>query len=73
MARKNNFKQLRKQKSFSILELAAVTGVSTATIVGIERYNLYPGPSVRVRLAKALKISEAAIWPETAEVNDGTN
>jgi len=47
------------------MELAARTGVSTATIVGVERYNLYPSPSVRERLSRALLISEAAIWPST--------
>lgn len=53
------------------MELAARTGVSTAIIVAVERYNLYPGPSVRERLAVALRVSEAAIWPEVDVTSDG--
>lgn len=71
MIGQNNFRQLRKQQGLTIMELAAITGVSTATIVGVERYNLYPGPSVRVRLSKALGISEAALWPTLEAVSDG--
>ena len=71
MVGKNNFKQLRKQQGFSIIELAARTGVSTAIIVGIERYNLYPGPSVRERLAKVLGVRHhVVIWP-SVEANNG--
>jgi len=71
MSRQNNFRQLRKQQGLSIMELAAITGVSTATIVGVERYDLYPGPSVRLRLSKALGISETAIWTSIEVVSDG--
>lgn len=63
MAKQNNLKRLRKQQGFSIMELAAMTGVSTSTIVGVERYNLYPGPSVRERLAKAFGVSEIDLFP----------
>jgi len=48
--------------------LAVISGVSTATIVGIERYNHYPGPSVRERLSKAMGVSEGEIWPKIMEV-----
>jgi len=71
MVGQNNFRQLRKQQGLSIMELAAITGVSTATIVGVERYNLYPGSSVRARLSKALGISESVIWPSIEVVSDG--
>ena len=71
MTGQNGFRRLRKQQGFSIMELSSSTGVSTATIVGIERYNRYPGPSVRQRLSKALGISEAAIWPDVVGVSDG--
>lgn len=71
MVRQNNLRQLRKQQGFPIMELAARTGVSTAIIVAVERYNLYPGPSVRERLAVALRVSEAAIWPEVDVASDG--
>ena len=71
MLGQNHFKQLRKQQGFSIMELAASTGVSTSIIVGVERYNLYPGHSVRARLSKALGLSESVIWPTLKVVNDG--
>lgn len=70
MVRQNNFRELRKQQGFPIMELAARTGVSTAVMVAVERYNLYPGPSVRERLAAALGVSEAAIWPEVGVMSD---
>ena len=71
MVKQNKFRQLRKQQGLSMMELSASTGVSTATIVGVERYNLYPGPSVRGRLSKALGRSESVIWPNLEVVNDG--
>ena len=72
MVEQNNFKRLRKKQGFSIMELAASTGVSTATLVGVERYGLYPGPSVRERLAKKLGVPEASIWPSIEAVgSDG--
>lgn len=71
MVRQNNLRQLRKQQNLPIMELAAKTGVSTAVIVAVERYNLYPGPSVRERLAAALGVSEALIWPEVDVTSDG--
>ncbi len=70
MVRANNLKKFRKQQGFPMLELEALTGISTARIVAIERYNLYPGESVRQRLSKALGVSESIIWPQTEE-NDG--
>ena len=71
MVRVNNLKRLRKEQGFSMLGLEAVTGVSTARIVGIERYNLYPGLSVRKRLSEALGVNEETIWPDLKENKDG--
>lgn len=71
MQGQNNLKRLRKAQGFSIMELATITGVSTARIVGVERYNLYPGPSVRARLSKALRISESVIWHDLE--NEGSD
>jgi len=70
MQKKNSLRRLRKAQNLSIMELAAITGVSTARIVGVERYGLYPGPSVRERLSRALRVCEVAIWPDI-EVSDG--
>lgn len=65
----NALRRFRKQQGFTIVELSARTGVSTSVIVGVERYGLRPGPSVRRRLSAALGIDESVLWP--AEVNDG--
>jgi len=75
MVEQNNFKRFRTRAGFSIMELAAKTGVSTATIVGVEKYNLYPGISVRERLSNVLQISEKEVWPciESTEVSANGN
>ena len=69
MLRNNLLRHFRKQQNFSIVEMSACTGISTSIIVGVERYNLYPGPSVRERLSKVLKISESVIWPTLEAIN----
>jgi len=75
MVEQNNFKRFRTRAGFSIMELAAKTGVSTATIVGVEKYNLYPGVSVRQRLANVLQIAEKEVWPgiEAEAVKNGNS
>lgn len=65
MVRQNNLKRIRHSLDSPLMEIAVISGVSTATLVGIEKYNLYPGPSVRERLSRALGVSEGKIWPKT--------
>ncbi len=72
MVRQNNLRRIRHSLKLSLMGLAVISGVSTATLVGIERYNHYPGPSVRERISKAMGVLEEAIWPNIMEVvNDG--
>jgi len=68
----NSFKKVRSSLGFPMIELAIKSGVSTATLVGIEKYEYIPGPVVRAKLAKALGVSEATLWPDLAKagVND---
>lgn len=72
MTRDNSLRSIRCSHSMSMMELAVVSGVSTATIVGIEKYNHYPETSTRERLSKALGVEESKIWPnKVEEANDG--
>lgn len=61
--RKNNLRKFRRQLGFSQVGLAKMAHCSRATIILVERLNHYPTARVRSRLATALGISEAAIWP----------
>ena len=63
MQKQNNLRQIRKKLGFALLELMATSGISTSTLVAIERYGLYPATDVRTRLSKALGVSELIIWP----------
>ena len=72
MIKQNNLTQIRQSLKNSLLALSVNSSVSTATIVGIEKYRYYPGAGVRERLSKALGVSETEIWPNKEEVvNDG--
>lgn len=61
--RKNILRKWRRQLKFTQAELAGAAACSRATIILIERLNHYPGSGVRSRLATALGVSEAVIWP----------
>jgi transcriptional regulator with XRE-family HTH domain len=65
----NNLRFFRKDQEMSVRELSVIADVSTATIVGIERYGLYPQAPLRGRLSKALGVSEGVIWPDAVEVS----
>ena len=66
----NQLRKWRLKLSYSQLKLSVAAGVSPAMVVAIERYGYLPGPDVRGRIATALGISEAVIWP-SLEVSDG--
>jgi len=69
--RKNQLKALRKMLGFTQAKLAADAHSSRALIISIERLGHYPTPSVRQRIAAALAVSEAIIWPDIVGVSDG--
>lgn len=69
--RTNRLKALRRRLEFTQAELAAAVHCSRALIICIERLKHYPTPSVRQRIAAALFVSEAAIWPDVVGVSDG--
>ena len=60
----NELKELRRSRGFSQQALMLASGVSTATIVLIERYGQVPGADVRRRIARALGVEESEIWQE---------
>ena len=72
MTRNNSLRRIRCSHGMSMMELAVVSGVSTATIVGIEKYNYFPETSTRERLSRSLGVSESKIWSNKVEIeNDG--
>jgi len=59
----NNLKQLRLGKGLAQYGLAVMAGTSPTTIGAIERWGLRPSAPVCQRIAQALGVSEADIWP----------
>lgn len=68
MVRQNSLRGIRHSRGSAIMEIAVLSGVSTTTIVGIEKYGYYPGSTVRERISKVLEVPENVVWPEVAEV-----
>jgi transcriptional regulator with XRE-family HTH domain len=54
---KVNLKYWRMRKALTMRDLVAISGVSTQTIVNIERYGHMPQPSVIKKLSAALGVS----------------
>ena len=63
----NRLRQIRKECGFRQQELAVRAGVSPALLVAVERYGHTPGPGVRGRIATALGVPEALVWPKEPE------
>jgi len=61
---KNNLQEVRKQKGLSQLRLSFLTGIPPSDISRIENGWLKPYPGWRKRLARALGVSEAELFPE---------
>ncbi|HUW45632.1 MAG TPA: helix-turn-helix transcriptional regulator [Dehalococcoidia bacterium] len=60
---KNNLQGVRKQKGLSQLRLSFLTGIPPSDISRIENGWLKPYPGWRKRLARALGVSEAELFP----------
>lgn len=65
----NQLKSSRIARGYSQLKLSVAAGISPAMIVAIEKYGYIPGPWVKVKLVKALGVSEATLWPSQDKVN----
>lgn len=70
MVKTNCLRKIRKLQGMALLELSTRSGISTPTLVAIERYQHYPTPEIRRRLVVTLGTSEEVIWP-SLENNDG--
>jgi transcriptional regulator with XRE-family HTH domain len=66
---KNNLRQFRKARGISQLRLAMATGIAPCEISRIENDWIVPYPGWRKRLARALGVSEAVLFPP----KDATN
>jgi len=60
----NNLKKVRTEKGFSQLTLAKLTNIAPTDISRIENGWLRPYSGWRKRLAKALGVTEADLFPE---------
>lgn len=60
----NQLREWRKRLGFTQAELATAAHCSRALIISVERLGHYPTPGVRQRIAGALFVSEATIWPK---------
>lgn len=61
----NKLKEYRYEKGFTLMRLVVKAGVGYTTLNAIEHYSYFPTYEVRERIAQALGISEALIWPYT--------
>jgi transcriptional regulator with XRE-family HTH domain len=64
----NNLQKVRKEKGLSQLKLALMTGIAPSEISRIENDWLKPYPGWRKRLARALGITEAKLFPDEKRV-----
>lgn len=62
--RKNKLREWRKRLKFTQAELGEAAHCSRATVILIERLGHYPTKGVRAKIAVALFVSEATIWPK---------
>lgn len=59
----NRLRQLRRRQGLAMYGLAVKAAVSPTIVGMIERYDYRPGGRVRERLATALGVEVASIWP----------
>lgn len=67
----NNLKSIRKSRGLVLWHLAAISKVNPSLISAIERHDYQPSREVQARLAAALSVEIAEIWPfenKTTEV-----
>jgi DNA-binding XRE family transcriptional regulator len=60
----NNLRSLRQAKGLAQYGLAALARVSPTTIQAAEKWGYLPSRAVRQRLASALGVRPADIWPD---------
>jgi DNA-binding XRE family transcriptional regulator len=60
---RNRLKQVRHWRDLAIYGLSALSGVSPTVISAVERWDYCPSAEVRQRIAEALSVDIAEIWP----------
>jgi DNA-binding XRE family transcriptional regulator len=60
----NRLRELRQAYGLAQVGLAVLAKVSPNTILSIERWGHVPSEPVQQKIAQALRISAADIWPE---------
>ena len=60
----NRLKEIRADKGVKMAQLTAICGVSMSTLSGIERYLYRPSDATKQKIADALGVEVALIWPD---------
>ncbi len=63
----NNLRNVRTKQGLSQLELSVKTSIAPGIISNLENRKQYAYPGWRQRLAAALNVTEAEIFPEVAD------
>ena len=70
---KNRIKEIREQKGLSQSCLARMVGVAEPSLCQVERGQRAPWPKLRRALARALKTTQAELFPPEETVKSDTN
>jgi len=67
MVTQNNIQDFRRRRHMSQQALAVLAGTSPAIITLVEKHGHLPGEDLRKRIAEALSVTEAELWPNVSE------
>lgn len=70
---KNRIKEMRAQNGLSQSRLARMVGVAEPSLCQVERGQRAPWPKLRRALARALKTTQAELFPPEETVKRDTN
>lgn len=63
----------RQRQGLAQTALAVAAGVSPGLVCAVERYGHRPRPEVRARIARALGVEAASLWPGLKAPAAGTD
>jgi DNA-binding XRE family transcriptional regulator len=66
----NRLREIRQQRKLPLVGVTVRSGVATATLSAIERHGYRPSLETKARIAEALGVGVADIWPPEVEVAD---
>ena len=70
---RNRIKEVREQNGLSQSRLARMVGVAEPSLCQVERGQRAPWPKLKRALARALKTSQAELFPPEETVKSDTN